>query len=413
MEFFNVLTAKEVHDIIKELARDYFIQSETIDLISAAGRIASEEILAPVNLPEFNRSTVDGYAVISQEVMGASESMPSFLDCVSEVAMGETTDFVLQKGQAVYVPTGGMVPEGADGVVMIEYVEKLDEKTILIHRPIAPLGNMTLIGDDLKAGELIISKGKKLTPYDIGLLAGQGIHKIEVYQKLRFAVISTGDEIIDLEEPKKLGQIRDINGYALSSLITQLGGEVINKSIVRDNFEKLKETLGEVLNQADIVLLSGGSSVGTRDYTKAIIESFAEGEVLVHGISIKPGKPTILGHIGKKVVFGLPGHPASALIIFNQFVKAYMQQLLKRPETDFGIMATLAANVHASPGKETYQMVQLVQSDEGWNAHPFYAKSGMMSLLAKASGYLRIPGSIEGLMKGEKVKVYLLQEVEL
>ncbi len=413
MEFFNVLTASEVHSIINKLAEEYAIESEEIHLMSATGRIVSEEVTAPLDLPEFNRSTVDGYAVISQEVMGASESMPSFLDCINEVAMGEIADFLLKGGQAVYVPTGGMVPEGADGVVMIEYVEKLDEKTILIHRPIAPLENMTRIGDDLKEGELIVSKGKKLTPYDIGLLAGAGIHHIKVYKKLRFAILSTGDEIVDLEEPKKLGEIRDINGYALSSLITELGGEVVKKAIVKDHFDTLKEETGKALDSADIVLLSGGSSVGTRDYTKAVIESFEGGSVLVHGISIKPGKPTIIGRVGQKAVFGLPGHPASALIIFNQFVKAYMDHLLERPQKEFSVTAVLLGNVHSSPGKETYQMVQLVQDEEGWNAVPFYAKSGMMTLLAKASGYLRIPERTEGLMKGEKVKVYLLKEVDI
>lgn len=415
MEFFNVLAADDVHAIIREIAKTYNIKRETVDLLQASGRIASKDILAPIDLPEFNRSTVDGYAVISQEVMGASASMPSFLDCVNEVLMGEQVDLILQKGQAVYVPTGGMVPAGADGVVMIEYVEKLDEQTILIHRPIAPLENVTLIGDDLRKGELIIAKGKKLTPYDIGLLAGQGINQVEVYKKPQFAIISTGDEIVDLDQPKRLGQIRDINGYALSALITQCGGEILKKVIVNDDFDKLQTVLAEVLVSADIILISGGSSAGTRDYTKAVIEAFENGKVLVHGISIKPGKPTIIGQIDKKVVFGLPGHPASALIIFNQFVKVYMNALLARPSNAFSVSAVLESNVHASPGKETYQMVQLVREENNhvWLAIPFYAKSGMMTLLAKASGYLRIPSSKEGLLKGETVDVFLLQEVEL
>ncbi len=412
MEFFNVATVEDVDVILKEIASTYLAEEEIEELLNSVGRIVSEDIFATIDLPEFNRSTVDGYAVISQEVMGASESIPSFLECISEVRMGEVVDFSLQKGKAVYVPTGGMIPEGADGMVMIEYVEKLDEQTILVYKPIAPLENMTLIGDDLKKGERVIRKGKKLTPYDIGLLVGLGITKVKVYKKPRFAVISTGDEIVDVDAAQKVGQIRDINGYALVALITQLGGDVFQKVIVKDDFDKLQTALKASLEQVDIVLISGGSSVGTRDYTKDVIESVG-GKVLVHGISIKPGKPTIIGQVNEKIIFGLPGHPASALIVFNRFVKTYMQQILARNEKELSIVATLAGNVHASPGKETYQMVQLILGESGWRAIPFYGKSGMMTLLAKSSGYIRIRDDQEGLMKGEQVEAFLFQEVML
>ncbi|MDF2614384.1 MAG: Molybdopterin molybdenumtransferase MoeA [Clostridia bacterium] len=410
MNFFNVLAVEEVDIILQKIASDYLAEEEIIDILQGRERIVSEAVFAPVDLPEFNRSTVDGYAVISQEVMGASSSMPSFLECSHEVVMGTEADLRVQKGQAVYVPTGGMVPAGADGMVMIEYVEKLDDKTILVHKPIAPLENMTLIGDDLKKGEIVIEKGKKLTSYDIGLLVGLGITKIKVYKKPRFAVISTGDEIVDLDEPQKIGQVRDINGYALSALITELGGQINKKVIVKDEFNWLQKVLKEALEEADIILISGGSSVGTRDYTKDVMTSLG-GKVLVHGISIKPGKPTIVGQINEKIVFGLPGHPASALIVFDRFVKTYMQRTLRRCEKELSITAILESNVHASPGKETYQMVQLMRGEHDWRAVPFYAKSGMMTLLAKSSGYIRISNNQEGLMKGEKVEVFLFQEV--
>lgn len=413
MEFFNVFTVKEVHSIIQKLANNYLIGTETVDLLHAIDRIVYKDIIANVNLPEFNRSTVDGYAVISQDVMGASESIPSYLQTIGQVSMGETVDLLIGRGQVVYVPTGGMVPEGADGVVMIEYIDKLDEQTILIYKPIAPGENMTLIGDDLKKGELVVPKGKKLSAYDVGLLAGMGLSKVEVYKKPKFAILSTGDEIIDLHEDKGIGQVRDINGYALNALIVQLGGEVVHKNIVEDDFEKLQNVLGNMLQEADIVLISGGSSVGTRDYTKKLIESFAGGEVLVHGVSIKPGKPTILGQVGGKIVYGLPGHPASALIIFNVFVKTYIRNILSRTQKMVTIQAKLTGNVHSSPGKETYQMVQLIRQDHEWLAVPFYAKSGMMTLLSKASGYIRITDEKEGIVKGEKVDVFLFQEVDL
>jgi molybdopterin molybdotransferase len=413
MEFFNVLSVSEVNDFINQKAKVFHIGNENIDLLSALSRIAAEDIYSPINLPAFNRSTVDGYAVISQDVMGASEGMPSYLQCIDEVLMGEKTDLVLKRGQAVYVPTGGMVPDGADGVVMIEYVEKLDEQTLLIYKPIAPGENITYIGDDLKEGECIIKQGKKISPYDIGLFAGIGMKSVKVAKKIKIAIISTGDEIVDIAQPQKMGQIRDINGYALYGRILELGGEVSVKTIVKDDFKKLRESVESALVISDIVLLSGGSSVGTRDFTKAVIESFDGGQVVVHGISIKPGKPTIIGMVKDKMVFGLPGHPASALIIFNRFVKPYMEQAIRKYVPKFSVFATLSANVHASPGKDTYQMVQLVRKKNEYVAEPIHAKSGMMTLLSKASGYIHISNEKEGLLMGQRVEVFLLQEVEL
>lgn len=413
MEFFNVLSVNEVNNIINQNTKNFSIGSEEVDLLLALNRIVAEDINSPINLPAFNRSTVDGYAIISQDVVGASEGMPSYLQCIEEVSMGEKTDLILNRGQAVYVPTGGMVPEGADGVVMIEYIEKLDEQTILIYKPIAPGENVTYIGDDLKKDECIVKQGKKITPYDIGLFAGIGLKSIKVTKRIQVAIISTGDELVDIDQPQSMGQIRDINGYALYGRVIELGGEVSLKVIVKDDFDKLRETVEEALAVSDLVILSGGSSVGTRDFTKAVIESFEGGHIAVHGISIKPGKPTIIGMIKDKMVFGLPGHPASALIIFNRFIKPYMMQLMSKSASQLSVYATLSANVHASPGKDTFQMVQLIKESDEYLAKPIYAKSGMMTLLSKASGYIHITNEKEGLVIGQTVEVFLLQEVEL
>jgi molybdopterin molybdotransferase len=411
MEFFTVLPVLEVLSIIEKLSQNYSFGTEMVDLLDSTQRITSKEYLAPQDLPEFDRSTVDGYAVMSQDVCGASPTIPSFLQYVKEVSIGKVVDWTLIQGQAVYVPTGGMIPQEADGVVMIEYVEKLDEQTILIYKPIAQGENLTFIGDDLKKGELILQKGKKITPYDIGLLAGMGIRQVEVYKKPRFFIISTGDEIIDLNEPQQLSQIRDINGYVLSAVITQVGGEVVDRVIVKDDFCLLQKMVERGVHEADLVLISGGSSVGIHDYTKQVIESFDTGQVLVHGIAIKPGKPTIIGQIQEKIVFGLPGHPVSALMIFEIFVKKYMQKVLSIPQKSFSISAVLESNVHAAPGKETYQMVQVIKEDHKWKAVPLYGKSGMMTLLSRASGYIRIADDQEGIQKGELVDVFLFQEV--
>lgn len=413
MDFFKVLSVYEVLSILDTHAKSYMIGTQTVKSLDALGRTVSNDVYAEVDLPGFNRSTVDGYAVKSMDVMGASESIPSFLQCVKEIAMGEEVEYTLKNGETAYVPTGGMLPEGADGVVMIEYADKLDADTILMYKPIAPGENMTFRGDDLKKGEVIVNKGKFITPYDIGLLSGLGISEINVYKKPVFSVISTGDEIIDINETQKTGQVRDINGYALSALITQLGGEVYMKTIVKDDFSKLKDTLSNALESSDIIIFSGGSSVGAKDYTEQVIESFEGGQVLVHGVSIKPGKPTIIGKVNNKLVFGLPGHPVSAMIVFNRLVKEYAIMLLNKKANLFSVKAKLDSNVHSSPGKETYQMVQLVEADGEYTAVPIYAKSGIMTLLAKASGYIRIPNETEGLLKDENVDVFLMQEVNI
>lgn len=413
MDFFNVLSVEETNLIIEDLASIYVIETESIHLNESVHRIVSQNIYTNCNLPEFNRSTVDGYAVRSDDIIGASESIPSFLECVYNVEIGKTVDIILKSGQAIYVPTGGMVPEGADGVVMIEYSEKLDDKMILIHKPVAPGENISFIGDDIKEGELAIEKGKKLSPYDIGLLAGIGVSTVQVYKKPKIAILSTGDEIIDIDEEKKMGKIRDINGYAIKALISSIGGEVVKHEIVKDDFDKLKSTIDTMVKKSDIVLISGGSSVGTRDYTKRIIESFEGGKIFVHGVSVKPGKPTIIGQIDGKAIFGLPGHPASALMIFNIFVKSYFEKILNKKQEALSINATITKNVHSAPGKETYQMVELVKKENEWLAIPIYAKSGMVTLLSKSSGYVRITDEKEGIVKGDVVKVNLLQEVYL
>lgn len=413
MEFFKVMSCQQVDRILEEMANNYQLEMEKIDLIDAVDRIVWADYLAQRDLPEFDRSTVDGYAVKCQDVLGVSESMPAFLTASSEVAMGQMTHHVLKPGEAVYVPTGGMVPVGTEAVIMIEYTQKLEDGTLLAYKPMAQGENITLIGDDLRKGDVIVRKGKRLTAYDIGLLASVGFGEVRVWKKPVISVISTGDEIVDAGYILKIGQIRDVNGYALCARSKQLGCEIGQKIIVEDDFNLLRQALKLGLESADVVILSGGSSVGTRDFTKQVIESFDDGSVLVHGIAIKPGKPTIIGRIRGKLVVGLPGHPASALIVFNVFVKKYLDRIQGIIQSPLTIPALLDSNVHGAPGRETYQMVQLMRTQAGLTAVPLYGKSGMMTLLAKATGHIRLLEEQEGLQRGEMVEVELLQEVAL
>ncbi len=411
MNIFNVKSLHDAKSIILSEENTITLQSESVHLLESHGRIAAETLYSPVDVPAFNRSTVDGYAVKVKEVMGASESIPSILALKKEVMMGENAALPLQSGEAIYVPTGGMIPEGADGMVMIEHAEVLDEQTLLIKKPIAFGENITYRGDDLKENDAILKEGEKISAYDMGLLAGVGIGWIKVFEKIKVAILSTGDEIIDYDQEPKSGQIRDINGYTLSGASIACGGQVVYKALIKDDFDALRGALDHAVHIADLVILSGGSSVGTRDFTNAAIESFETGEILLHGISVKPGKPTIVGRIDNKMVFGLPGHPAASAIIFEILVKPYIEKCqLKQPGT-FKIGAKLTSNLHAAPGKDTFVMVALHSENGTTHATPIHGKSGLMTLLTKATGYIQITSELEGLYKDQEVEVTLLKEV--
>ncbi len=408
MDFFNIVSVEEGKKMMIEAFKEYHIEIEEINILDATDRVLAEAVVAKENVPEFNRSTVDGYAVKSSDTHGASESIPSFLTLLGEIKMGEEAKVKISSGEAIYVPTGGMIPEGTDAVIMIEYAEKLDDATLMVYRPQSVGENVILKGDDIKAGERIIEKGKKLTPQDIGVLAAIGASKINVYKRPRFFIISTGDELVDLDEELTMGKVRDINSYALYSLIIKLGGEISGSSIVRDDFELLRSSVENALEASDVVIISGGSSVGTRDYTSKVINSFKGKGVFVHGVSIKPGKPTIIGEGKGKVIFGLPGHPVSSIIIFKVFIEYFIKHLLNIKENINKTTAILDFNFPSSPGKETYQTVNIVERNGKNYAIPTFGKSGMITLLSKSDGYIVLKPHEEGILKGEEREVYLL-----
>ena len=408
MDFFNVMSVDEVKKILSNNFKNMKIETEIVNILECEGRVLSKDIVSKFNVPEFNRSTVDGYAIKSKESHGCSECMPTFLDIVGEVSMGESASGDIKSGECMYVPTGGMIPNSSDAVIMIEHAEKLDEFTIAIHKPTSTGENVVYKGDDIKKDQIVIKKGKKLNSQDIGVLAALGVNEIEVYRTIKFTVISTGDEIIDLDEDLEFGKIRDINGYAICSLIKKLGGVVVKKSIVKDDYNLLREEVQFGIDNSDIVLLSGGSSVGTRDFTHDVINSFNGQGVLVHGVALKPGKPTIIGECENKVVIGLPGHPVSAIIVFKIFIEYLVNEILEINENKYLIDAIINQNLHSSPGKKTYQMVSLEEIDNKYYATPIFGKSSMITLLSKACGYVIINENCEGLYKKEKVKVHLL-----
>ncbi len=408
MDFFNVVTVEEGRKLIKDSFKDFAIGSELVGIFEAVDRTLAQDIISHINVPDFNRSTVDGFAITAEDSHGATDTIPAVLSIKGEIKIGLISDTRVSSGEAVYIPTGAMVPQGASAVVMIENVEKMGEDTLLVYKPVAKGENIIYAGDDIKQGESILTKGRVINAEAVGTLAALGISKVEVYKKPKLYIISTGDELVDIDEDLLPGKIRDINSYALKVLCEKAGGEVTARTIVKDDYELLREEVSKALKASDIVLLSGGSSVGTRDYTNKVINSFEGKGVLAHGLSIKPGKPTIIGDCDGKLVVGLPGHPVSSIIVFKALIEPYLDQRLGNKKIWPFVRATMEYNFPSSPGKETYLMVKLRFEEGKYYASPSHGKSGMISLLADSQGYIVLKPHEEGVNKGEERQVFLL-----
>ncbi|PKN65684.1 MAG: molybdopterin molybdenumtransferase MoeA [Deltaproteobacteria bacterium HGW-Deltaproteobacteria-15] len=407
--FFNVKTTEEVLEIIQGFNP---VEEENIDLSNASGRVLGRDMISPEDLPGFPRSSMDGFAVRAKDTFGASESLPALLELKGEVLMGQIPAVSVESGTAIRISTGGMVPEGADAVVIIEHCHLLDETTLEVMRAASPQEHIIRPGDDFARGAAVLKKGWTLRPQDIGVMAGLGILKTSVHRRPRVAVISTGDEVIPIDRKPKPGEIRDINTYTLVSFCEIEGVSPLPLGLCRDQFDPLRELIERGLREADSVWISGGSSVGTRDMTVKVLKSFPGMELLVHGISVSPGKPTILARVDSKAVFGLPGHTASAMVIAEVFLKPFLGRLAGRnpdPLRDRRFVdAVLGRNIESASGREDYIRVKLVAGEEGWVAEPLFGKSGLISTLVEGDGLVRIRRNEEGLYRGDKVRVMIL-----
>jgi len=324
--------------------------------------------------------------------------------------MGLAPDFEIRKGFAAKIPTGGMLPAGADAVVMLEYVQSASENMIEILRSAAPGDNVIQQGEDIKQGETVLTAGKMLRAQDIGALAGIGITRIEVFKKPILSFISTGDEIVAAESPLRIGQVRDINSFTLAGLVVDHGGILVKKGILRDDYGVIKKAVEESLHDADLVLICGGTSAGTKDMTAAIINDIGKPGVLFHGVALKPGKPMIGGVVNGKPVLGLPGHPAAAVVCFDLFIRPVLDKLRGlRNKTDYirSIKATMAKNIASAAGREDHIRVYVQEKEGTQFAFPVLGKSGLITTLVKADGVVVIPHAKLGLDAGEEVTVRL------
>ena len=378
---------------------------ETVGLDRALGRVLARDILAEEYVPGFDRSTVDGYALRGADTFGCSESIPALLTCTGAVEMGKEPAFAVGPYQCAAIPTGGALPEGADAVQMVEHTEDYGGGEIGIVKSVPPGANLIFKGDDVKPGDLVLRKGRRLEPQDVGALAALGVTQVPVVPRLRVGLISTGDELVPPEGDPGPGQVRDVNGPLVAALLAQAGAEPVPLGIVPDREELLREAVEKALETCDCVVLSGGSSVGEKDAACRVMASL--GEVLCHGVAMKPGKPTLLGRAGGKPILGLPGHPVAALFTAKLFLIPLLARLEGRTWAERTVSARLAQTVPANHGRAQYTGVTLEEKPDGMWAVPIWGKSGLITTLAGADGFFCVPRDREGIPAGESVEVSL------
>ena len=407
--FFKVVTPIEALQMLLGAAP---VGAETLNTIEARGRVLAEDLYSQVDLPHFHRAAMDGYAVKAKDTFGASATLPAYLKVAGTVEMGKEAVEAVSNGAAMRISTGGMLPPGCDSVVMVEYTEDLGNGMVEIQRGVSPWQNVIQIGDDIRKGDLVFSRGRRLRAHDLGALTGIGVASLRVFKKPIVALISTGDEIVDVTAEPAPGQVRNINQHSLAGLIEEWGGALCDYGVVRDDRAALEAIMRDALQGADLLLLSGGSSVGARDITLEAILAMPEAKIHFHGISVSPGKPTIFASGCGKPILGLPGYPVSALVIFDLFAVPLLRKLsgenvASSAQPRKTTRAVLKTNVDSPSGREDYVRVALEEIDGRLYATPLPNKSGAIFTLVKADGMVRIGLNQEGVEEGEEVQVIL------
>ncbi len=413
-EFFNVLPPDDARELLLSHLTAV-LPSEIIPTQDALGRVTAVRIHSPQPLPTFRRSTMDGYAVKAADTYGASGSLPAFLQVVGEVPMGQAANIALQSGQAAIVHTGGMIPETADAVVPVEHTQKIAGQSSLpfeieVMKAVAVGQNVLQIGEDVRLDAEILPAGHWLRPQDLGGLLAVGITKVAVARRPRVAILATGDEVVAPAQSPGPGQIRDINSFTTAGMVTRAGGIPVLGGIVPDNFQALQTAAQEALANADMLVMSAGSSVSVRDMTVGVIEGLGEPGVLLHGVATRPGKPTIAGVVGGKPVIGLPGNPVSAMVQFDMLgVPAIyrLQGVATMPRRGL-VRARLSQNIASESGREDYISARLEDDGAGGlTAVPVFGKSNLIYTLVNADGLIKVPLNKAGLLAGEQIEIQL------
>lgn len=386
---------------------------QTVQIENAFFRVLAEDVFSPEDLPGFARSTVDGFAVGSASTFGATESSPAYLSVAGEIRMGAEPAFGLGAGEAAGIPTGGMLPDGADSVLMLEHAREMGKDMLEAHRAVAPGENVIGKGEDVRKGQPVLKCGIRLRAEDVAVLAGLGITNVPLYERPAVSVMSTGDEVVAAASPLRAGLVRDMNSYSLAGHIISGGGTPLMKGIIGDDYGLLKEAVGQSIADSAMLLISGGSSVGQKDMTARIIADM--GRVLFHNVSIKPGKPTIFGLIGGIPVFGLPGHPRAVTVCFDVFIRPVLEHLCglrAGSPPSATLRAKITKSVHSAPGRQEHISVFLEKSGGELLATPILGKSGLITTLVRANGMVVIPASQLGIERNEIVEVGVTGPVE-
>jgi molybdopterin molybdotransferase len=416
-EFLRLLAPDEARALLLSYLPPVSLEPESVKTPDALDRVSAQDVVSDQALPDFRRTTVDGYVVRARDTFGATDSQPSYLAVIGEILMGEAAALSLQAGQCALIHTGGMLPVGADAVVMLEHSQtiamgasRMGSPEIEISRAVAEGENVILVGEDVASGQTVIPRGTRIRPAEIGGLMALGITGFQVVRKPRIGLISSGDEVIPPGHSPQPGQVRDVNAYTISALVTKAGGQPQLYGIVRDNFDELMHTAGQALSECDVVVITAGSSAGARDMTAEVISLLGVPGVLVHGIQTRPGKPTILAFCNGKPVLGLPGNPVSALVNSYLFLVPVMEKLLgELPRPRPTVMARLSINLSSQAGREDWIPVKLIRvQNDDYEAQPIFGKSNLIFSLAAGDGLLRIPPAATGLSAGEIVQVLLV-----
>lgn len=406
-EFFTVRTPPAAWRLLLEHFTPT-VRPERVPTACALDRVLAAPLLAPQDLPEFARSTVDGYAVMAADTYGASPTLPAYLQVAGEAPMGQAATMPVALGEAILVHTGGMIPPGADAVVMVENTQRVDATSIEVLKPVAEGENVVQIGEDIRRGETVLEAGRQLRPQDLGGLVALGFTEVGVAQAPRVAILSTGDEVVPPDQPVAPGQVRDINSYTLAALTRRAGGEPLTSGIVPDNRAALAAAVARAHADADVVVLSAGSSVSYRDMSVDVIAGLGQPGILTHGLSVRPGKPTIIAVAGGKPVFGLPGNPVSAMVIFDLVVTPVIRALLGATASHQArVPARLAHNIASAAGREDYVQVRLEERNGEWWAAPVFGKSNLIYTLVHADGVVKVDLDANGVRAGEWVTVTL------
>jgi len=408
-EFLDLLPPLKARSILMENL-SAVPEAERVPTVEALGRVTFSSIIAPHPLPSFLRSTVDGYALRAADTHGAGQSLPAYLKLVGEVPMGAIPQFALEKGQCGLIHTGGMLPDGADAVVMLEHTQTTRADEVEVLRAVAVGENVIQVGEDVAEGGKVIPAGTRLRPAEIGGLMALGVTELEVARAPRVGILSSGDEVVPPESEIAPGQVRDVNSYTLSALVQGHGGLPVRYGIVADEMDAMREAASRARRECDLVVITAGSSASARDLTAELIDSLGKPGMLVHGVNVRPGKPTILGVCDGVPVIGLPGNPVSALVIAGLFVVPVIEALLglrvTRPSPS--VPAELTVNLASQSGREDWVPVRLLHSERGYQAEPIFGKSNLIFTLAQADGLVCIPADDTGLEAGSQVEVQLL-----